>query len=118
MRCGMRTALLAGALLASLGAADRAAVQPAEGAAVFDPLQLPEVKGAIARYTLTPRGDVDGFILTDGTELRLPPPEAARFAALLTPGRTVAARGPGLRGPLGTEISPPPRGRRPPPPRG
>jgi hypothetical protein len=228
MRHLTQIALLAGALLAP-GIA--AAAPPPAGAPAFDPQQLPAIEGSIARYTLTPRGDVDGFILTDGTEvrfpphlstqlvfvakpgdmvtvhglralgiplvdavsitndatgqtvtdaggppgprpprgggtqfvatgrvtmvlhgprgdvdgavledgtmLRLPPPEAARFSALLTPGQTVSAQGPGLKSPLGTvidvreigaspdqlsEVAPParpphgPHGRRPPPP--
>jgi hypothetical protein len=35
---------------------------------LWDPSQLPETKGIVKQYTLTPRGDVDGLILTDGTE--------------------------------------------------
>lgn len=40
-----------------------------------------------------PQGDVNGALLDDGTILRLPPPEAYRFASLLQPGRTIVAEG-------------------------
>ena len=36
----------------------------------------------------TPRGDVDGVLLEDGTIVRLPPPEAQKLAALLADGQT------------------------------
>jgi hypothetical protein len=39
------------------------------------------------------RGEVNGALLDDGTVLRLPPPEAERFAASLQAGQTVAVRG-------------------------
>ena len=51
-----------------------------------------------------PRGEVNGAMLEDGTQLHLPLSEAARLAGLLTPGRTVIARGPGLSTVLGTVI--------------
>ena len=47
------------------------------------------------------RGDVNGALLQDGTVLRLPPPEAARFAALLQPDRNVVAEGTLFTNPLG-----------------
>src|SRR5262249_29128996 len=40
---------------------------------MWDASQLPETKGTVKQYTLTPRGDVDGLILNDGTEVKLPP---------------------------------------------
>jgi hypothetical protein len=43
-------------------------------------------------------------VLEDGTILRLPPREAERFAELLRPGQTVAVRGDGLSGPLGSVV--------------
>ena len=47
----------------------------------YDPQQLPALQGKVAQYSLTPRGDVDGLILDDGTIVRLPPEEADRLAA-------------------------------------
>lgn len=101
---------------------------PAANAAVYDLGQLPAIKGTVSRFTLTPRGDVDG---QDGTILRLPPPEAERLADVLVPGQTVAVRGDGLATAMGrvaevdtmagsqSELNaverprPPPRGPRP-----
>jgi hypothetical protein len=51
------------------------------------------VKGKVAQYSLTPRGGVDGLILTDGTEVRLPPHVAARVVFAVRPGDTVTVRG-------------------------
>jgi hypothetical protein len=48
-----------------------------------------------------PQGDVDGALLDDGMILRLPPPEAYRFANLLLPGQTVVAEGSELATPMG-----------------
>ncbi len=82
-----------------------------------------------------PRGDLNGVLLEDGTIVRMPPPEAARLAAMLTVGAPLSVRGFGIEGPLGrviearaigpdgaklAELATPPRppGRRPPPPPG
>jgi hypothetical protein len=92
---------------------------------------LTEIEGRIRMPLHGPRGDVNGALLEDGTVLRLPPPEAERFAALLQPGRTVAAEGTEYANALGkvfevtglgpsrdqlSAVEPPPRpGRHPPP---
>ena len=94
-------------------------------------------QGRVQAVLHGPRGEANGALLDDGTELRLPPPEAERLADLLAPGKTLAARGPGLSSPLGTvievrrigpsadqlaDVAPPPpppggpKGHRPPPP--
>ena len=52
-----------------------------------------------------PQGDVNGALLDDGVILRLPPPEAYRFANLLQPGETVVAEGNELVTPMGTVMS-------------
>ena len=83
-----------------------------------------------------PQGDVNGALLDDGTIVRLPPPEAYRFASLLQPGQTIVAKGSELITAMGkvldaqqigasreqlslVETAPGPgRGRRPPPPPG
>lgn len=51
-----------------------------------------------------PRGEVNGAMLADGTELHLPPPAMARNASLLKPGSTVAAAGMGVANALGRVI--------------
>ena len=54
---------------------------------MWDSSQLPESRGTVKQYTLTPRGDVDGVILTDGTEVKLPPHLSAQTVFAIRPGR-------------------------------
>lgn len=65
----------------------------AQDASVWDPATLPETKGTVKQYTLTPRGDVDGLILTDGTEVKLPPRLSTALAFTVRPGDAVSVRG-------------------------
>lgn len=86
----MRTkhALVAATLLAAgVGAA------VAQQAATYDPAQLPEIQGKVAEYSLTPRGDVDGLILADGTEVHLPPHLGTQLVFAVKPGDAVTIRG-------------------------
>jgi hypothetical protein len=94
------------------------------------------VEGRVQATLHGQRGEVNGAMLEDGTILRLPPPEADRFATLLSPGQSVAVQGDGITtamgrvvavraiGPSSTQLSevaappPPPKRDRPPPPRG
>jgi len=55
------------------------------------------VQGRVQMTLHGPRGDVNGAMLDDNTILRLPPPEAQRFAAFLT-------RPPALRQPCGNMV--------------
>ena len=59
----------------------------------FDPKQLPETKGTVKQYTLTPRGDVDGLILNDGTEVKLPPHLTPQVVFSIRPGDAVTIHG-------------------------
>ena len=68
-RMKLRYALLAATLIT----AGISGVALAQKGPVYDPAQLPEVKGKVAQYLLTPRGDVDGFLLADGTEVHVAP---------------------------------------------
>lgn len=65
----------------------------AQTAPVWDQSQLPETKGTVKQYTLTPRGDVDGLILTDGTEISLPPHLTAQIVFAIKPGDPITIRG-------------------------
>jgi hypothetical protein len=65
----------------------------AQGTGPFDPNQLPAVSGKVANYTITPRGDVDGFILADGTEVHLPPPDSTALVYAVKPGDSVTVHG-------------------------
>jgi hypothetical protein len=76
---------------------------PGPAAAATGPLPgLAEVRGKIRMELHGPAGDVNGALLADGTVLRLPPPEAARLAGFLTPGRDVVAEGVLLTNPVGS----------------
>lgn len=76
----------------------------ASGAVVTQPAEPASrsVQGRVKASLHTPHGDLDGAVLEDGTMLRLPPPEATRFAALLAPGATIAASGRSVTSPLGS----------------
>ena len=80
--------LLAATLLAGAGG-----VAMAQNAATYDPSQLPKIQGKVAEYSLTPRGDVDGLILTDGTEVHLPPHLGTQLVYAVKPGDAVTIRG-------------------------
>jgi hypothetical protein len=70
-----------------------AAPPPPPGAPAYDPQQMPETRGTVQRFTLTPRGELDGFLLTDGTEVHLPPHLSDQLAAAVRPGDPVSVRG-------------------------
>jgi hypothetical protein len=75
---------------------------PAPGVAAYDAQQLPETRGIVQRFTLTPRGELDGFLLTDGTEVHLPPHLSDQLATAVRPGDPVSIRG--YRSPAGPLI--------------
>lgn len=66
---------------------------PAGGAAVYDPAQLPQVKGTVAQYVLTPQGEVAGLILADGTEVHVPPFVSSQLVFAVKPGDAVTIHG-------------------------
>src|SRR3977135_3778601 len=68
-----RTQMLLSALLATTALTVGAAASSQTMGPVWDSSQLPESRGTVRQYTLTPRGDADGLILNDGTEVKLPP---------------------------------------------
>ncbi|HEX3350223.1 MAG TPA: OB-fold nucleic acid binding domain-containing protein [Acetobacteraceae bacterium] len=84
----LRTALLAAALVAGTTGAALAQQQP-----TYDPAQLPAVQGKVAQYTLTPRGDVDGFMLDDGTQVHVPPFLSDQLVFAARPGDAVTIHG-------------------------
>ena len=59
----------------------------------FDLNQLPEVKGTVAQYLPTPRGDVDGLLLSDGTEVHVPPHLSTQLVFAVRPGDAVTIHG-------------------------
>jgi len=60
----LKSALLAATILIGAGGFALAQTGP-----TYDPAQLPTVKGKVAQFTLGPRGDIDGLLLADGTEV-------------------------------------------------
>lgn len=94
------TRYLAPPLMRPLGAALMAAAAAvligrtlAQTMATYDPNQLPAMHGTVALYSLTPRGDVDGVILADGTQVHMPPHLGARLVAAVKPGDAVTFHG-------------------------
>ncbi len=83
--------MLAAALLAVCAAPGSIAAQPVGN--FWDTSQLPETRGTVKQYTLTPRGEVDGLILSDGTEVKVPPHLSAQFVFAVRPGDGISIRG-------------------------
>jgi hypothetical protein len=53
----------------------------------------PSVSGTVQQYLLTPHGEVDGLLLSDGTVVKFPPHLGAALASNVKPGDTVTAIG-------------------------
>lgn len=60
---------------------------------VYDTDQLPAFHGKVARYSLTPRDEVDGMILDDGTEVHLSPRLSSELVFAVKPGDAVTVHG-------------------------
>jgi hypothetical protein len=94
----IHTVLLAATLLAGAGGAVIAqttpgAATPEAAAGAADTQSLPTIQGRVAQYSLTPRGDVDGLILDDGTQVHMPPHLGAQLVMIAKPGDAVSVRG-------------------------
>ena len=66
---------------------------PAPPAGSYYSNQLLETRGTVQRFTLTPIGELDGVILTDDTEVHLPPHLTTQLASAVRIGDTVAVQG-------------------------
>lgn len=80
-------------LLATTLLAGAAGLAIAQTVSTYDPNQLPAIQGKVAEYSLTPRGDVDGLILADGTEVHLPPHLGTALVYAVRPGDAVTIHG-------------------------
>jgi hypothetical protein len=92
--------------------------------------QRVDLQGTVKVFTMTPVGDIEGMVLTDGNEVHVPPHLSAQLAAAVHPGEAVRVFGwrtsvpyfvvaTGLTGQRGQSVvdqGPPPPGMRPPPP--
>jgi hypothetical protein len=88
----MRSFILGtGAIL--LATAASAQVPPPPGNPPLAWQQSLTIGGTVTRFTLTPRGDLDGLILSDGTQVHVPPHLSAELAAAVKPGDTVTVSG-------------------------
>ena len=87
-----RIQVLIGALLATT-IFPTAAIHAQTAGYIWDASQLPATKGTVRQYTLTLRGDVDGLILTDGTEVKLPPHLSTQTVFAIHPGDAVTIHG-------------------------
>jgi hypothetical protein len=67
--------------------------QDQSGTPRYDPAQLPSFSGKVQQFTLTPRGEIDGLILTDGTEVKTPPHLSTAIAFAIKPGDSVTIHG-------------------------
>lgn len=85
----LSTALLTSALVA----AGAIAQVPLPVPGTYDWNQLPETKGVVKQYVLGPRGNVDGLILQDGTEVNFPPHLGTQVVFAIKPGDTISIRG-------------------------
>jgi hypothetical protein len=100
MRISLPTISISGvALTAMSGLALSQTVAPpppgptATQVAVYDPQQFPAIRGEIERLTLTARGDIDGVILKDGTEVKTSPDLSTQIAFVIKPGDRVTVHG-------------------------
>jgi hypothetical protein len=100
MRISLPTISISGvALTAMSGLALSQAVAPPPPAptamqvAVYDPQQFPAIHGEIERLSLTARGDIDGVILKDGTEVKTSPELSTQIAFVIKPGDRVTVHG-------------------------
>jgi hypothetical protein len=78
-------------LLAALTIPSAAHAQ--DGAQAYDPNRLPSYRGKVQLFTLTPPGDIDGLILTDGTEIKTPPHLSTALALTIRPGDAITVHG-------------------------
>lgn len=127
----MKTLVISGLCSAFLMAPALAQTPPAPPPPASTPVdQQVGVTGTIKAFTLTPIGEIEGVILTNGTEIHVPPHLTEQIASAVRPGEAVAVRGwntgvpnfivaaalTGQRGQSVVDQGPPPPGTRPPPP--
>jgi hypothetical protein len=64
----------------------------------IDPDHLPEITGTVDQFLVNKHGEADGFLLTDGKEVHVPPHLSARLLRDVRPGSQVRVRGVRPRG--------------------
>jgi hypothetical protein len=64
----------------------------------IDPDYLPEIAGTVDQFLVNKHGEADGFLLTDGGEVHVPPHLSSRLLRDVRPGGKVKVRGVRPRG--------------------
>jgi hypothetical protein len=59
----------------------------------IDPDYLPEITGIVDQFLVNKHGEADGFLLTDGGEVHVPPHLSSRLLRDVHPGSEVKVRG-------------------------
>jgi hypothetical protein len=59
----------------------------------IDPDYLPEITGTVDQFLVNKHGEADGFLLTDGAEVHVPPHLSSRLLRDVRPGSEVKVRG-------------------------
>ena len=89
---GMKTKHLILIMATSVIAAASSFAQPPPAPAA--PVAATEqIAGAVSIYLLNPRGEVDGLLLVDGTQLKFPPHMSADLTRTVRPGDRITAQG-------------------------
>ena len=52
-----------------------------------------ELKGTVQRFLMNPQGNVDGFMLDDGTQVKFPPHMSSQLTAVISPKDSVDVKG-------------------------
>ena len=52
-----------------------------------------EVKGTVKNFLMNPKGDVDGFLFDDGTQVNFPPHMSSQLTAVIAPKDKVEVKG-------------------------
>src|ERR1700740_2157794 len=64
----------------------------------IDPDYLPEITGTVDQFLVNKHGEADGFLLTGGEQVHVPPHLSARLLRDVRPGSEVRVRGVRPRG--------------------
>jgi hypothetical protein len=124
----MRRLVIASACVALLATTALAQMPQPPGPTSYG--QQADIQGIVKAFTMTPLGDLEGMILTDGTEIHVPPHLSTQLAVAVHQSEAVRVRGwrtnvpdfivatalTGQRGQSVVDQGPPPPGMRPPPP--
>ena len=124
----MRRLIVASACVALLATTALAQMPPSPAPTSYG--QQADIQGIVKAFTMTPVGDLEGMILTDGTEIHVPPHLSMQLAAAVHQSEAVRVRGwrtnvpnfivatalTGQRGQSVVDQGPPPPGMMPPPP--